>query len=61
MTVYAEKNVEQGEHSSSASGNANLYSHFGIQYGSFSENWESTYLKIQQYYFWAPREFTIIP
>ena len=25
--------------------NANLYNHSGNQYGSFSENWKSTYLR----------------
>ena len=47
------KDVEQERHSSIASGNANLYSHYGNQYGSFSENWDSTYLKTQLYYSWA--------
>ena len=26
---------------------------FGNQYGGFSENWESIYLKTQQYHSWA--------
>ena len=25
-----------------AGGNANMYNHFGNQYGSYSENWETT-------------------
>ena len=53
MIDYVGKDVEQGEHSSIAGGNANLYNHFGNQYGGFSENWESTYLTIQQYHSWA--------
>ena len=53
MITYAGQNVKKGEHSSTAGGNAKLYKHFGNQYGSFSENLESTYLKIQQYHSWA--------
>ena len=30
-----------------AGGSVNLYSHFGNQYGGFSENWESVYHKTQ--------------
>lgn len=29
---------------------ANLYSHFGKQYSTFSEKWESIYLKMQLYH-----------
>jgi hypothetical protein len=36
-----------------AGGNANFYSHFGNQFGSFSENWELIYLKAQLQHFWA--------
>ncbi|ERE73403.1 Immunoglobulin V-set, subgroup containing protein [Cricetulus griseus] len=32
MTVYAGEDVEKGEHSSTAGGSANLYSHFGNQF-----------------------------
>jgi hypothetical protein len=32
--------MEQGEHSSTAGGRANLYNLFGNQFGVFSENWE---------------------
>ena len=32
------EDVKKGERSSSASGSANLYSHFGNNYGGFSEN-----------------------
>ena len=39
---------KENEHSSIAGGNANLYNQFGNQYGDFSENWESTYLRLQQ-------------
>lgn len=42
--------MEQGEHFSIFGGSAHLYSHFGKQYGSFSENWESIYFKTQLYY-----------
>ena len=52
-TTYTEEDVELGEHSSTADGSGNLYSHFGNQYGSFSENWESVYLQTQQYHSWA--------
>ena len=45
MTAYTDKNVEQGEHSSIAGESANLYSHYGNQYGSSSENWELIHLK----------------
>ena len=35
MTAHAAENMEQGEHSSTASGSANLYSCFENQYGGF--------------------------
>jgi hypothetical protein len=38
MTTYAGEDMEQGEHSSIASRNANLYNHFKNQLGGFSEN-----------------------
>ena len=38
MIAYAREGEEQGEHSSIANGSAKLYSHFGNQYGSFSES-----------------------
>lgn len=44
MTAYGGEDVEQGWHSSIAAESANLDSHFGSQYDSFSENWESVYL-----------------
>jgi hypothetical protein len=47
--THAVKDVKQAEHSTIANGNAILYSNFGNQYGSFSENWKSTYLKTQLY------------
>jgi hypothetical protein len=31
---------------------ANLYNHFGNQFGGFSENWEQCYLKTQLYHSW---------
>jgi hypothetical protein len=37
VTSHADKNVEQGEHSSIASESANLYIHCGNQYGGSSE------------------------
>ena len=40
VTAHAGEDVEQGEHSSIAGGSANLYNHFGNQFGGFSENWE---------------------
>jgi hypothetical protein len=39
-----------GEHSSIAGGSANLYSHYGNQYGNSLERWELTYFKIQLYH-----------
>ena len=52
MTVFVREDVEQGKHSSNAGGSINLYSHFGSQYGRFSENWESFYY-MAELYFWA--------
>ncbi|KAL6094014.1 hypothetical protein STEG23_029384 [Scotinomys teguina] len=52
-TAYVGEDAEQGVHSSTISGSANWYSHFGNQYGGFSENWESVYLKAQLYHSWA--------
>ena len=49
MIASAGVDVEQEEHSSIVGRNANLYNHSGNQQGSFSENWESTYLRTQQY------------
>ena len=40
VMVHAGEDGEQWGHSSIAGGRANLYSHFGNQFGSFSENWE---------------------
>ena len=53
MIDYAGEDVELWEHSSIAGGNANLYKHFRNQYGGFSENWESTYVKTQKHQSWA--------
>ena len=39
MTAYTGEDVEQREHSSTAGGGTNLYSHFGNQYGGFMDNW----------------------
>jgi hypothetical protein len=40
VTTHAGKDMEHGEHFSIAGGIANLYNHFGNQFGSFSGNWE---------------------
>ena len=53
MTAHAGKDVEQGEHSSIADGHADLYSHFGSQYGSVSENLKLISLKTQLSHSWA--------
>jgi hypothetical protein len=45
VTAQADKDVEQGEHSSTAVASENL--HFGNQFGGFSESRESIYLKTQ--------------
>ena len=41
MTTYAGEDVGKGEHSSTAGGSANFFSHFGDQYGSSPGKWES--------------------
>jgi hypothetical protein len=53
VTAHAGEAVEQGEHSSTDGGKAKLYNNFGIQLGSFSEDWEKFYLKTQLYHSWA--------
>ena len=45
MTAYAGEDVEQREHSSIACRSANLYSHFGNQYGDNSETWDLSALR----------------
>ena len=40
VTAHAGEDVEQEKQSSTAGGSANLYSHFGNQFGGFPENWE---------------------
>jgi hypothetical protein len=40
VTTHAGEDVEQGEHFSITAGSANLYNHFGNQFGGFSENWK---------------------
>jgi hypothetical protein len=37
MTSHADKDVKKEEHSSIASGSANLYNYIGNQFNSFSE------------------------
>ena len=44
------KDMEQGEHSSIAGGNANIYNHLGNQFGGFSESWEYFCLNTQLYH-----------
>ena len=38
VTAEAGEYVEKEKHSSIVSGSANLYNHYGNQFGSFSEN-----------------------
>jgi hypothetical protein len=38
MTSHAGEDIEKWEHSSIAGESANLYSHFGNQYGGFSKS-----------------------
>jgi hypothetical protein len=40
VTAHTGKGVSQGEDSSIAGGNANLYNYFRNRFGSFSENQE---------------------
>ena len=49
MTAYAGEDEEQEKHAYSA----DLYKHYGNQYGGFSENWKLIYLKTQEYHSWA--------
>jgi len=42
VTAFAGEDVEQEEHFSIAGGSTNLYSHFGNQFGGFSENWKKS-------------------
>jgi len=50
VTAHAGEDVEQKQPSSTADGSANLYSHFGNQYGGFSENLELIYFKTQPHH-----------
>jgi hypothetical protein len=43
--AHVGEDVEQGEHSFTAGGTANLYNHPGNQSVSCSENWEQFYYK----------------
>lgn len=47
MTAHAGEDAEKAEHLLIAAGHANLYSHYGNQYGSLSGTWELIYCKIQ--------------
>jgi hypothetical protein len=46
VTAHAGKDAEQEDHSSTADGSANLYSHDGNQYGGSAGRWKPIYLKI---------------
>ena len=50
VTAHAGEDVEQGEHSFIAGWSANLYSHYGNQYGGSLESRKSIYLKTQLYH-----------
>lgn len=51
--AHAVKDVEQGERSSTAGERAHFSSHFGNQYGGFSEIQKLIYLKTQLPHTWA--------
>lgn len=59
MTDHNCKNIRQGGHSSIAGGSDNLHDHDGNQYGDFSENWESIFLKNQPYKSWSYTQRTL--
>ena len=40
VTANAGNYMEQGEHFPTADGSANLHSHYGNQYGGYSEKWK---------------------
>ena len=50
MAAHACKDVEQGEHSAIAGGNANVYSTLEFNNGSISKTCELIYLKAQLYH-----------
>ena len=50
VAVHPGKEVEERGHFSIVAGSTNLYSLFGNQFVSFSENWKYTYLKAQVYH-----------
>ena len=60
MTVYPGEDVEKGDQSYTAGVSANLYSHFGNQYGNSSGKWESVYHKIQQFHSQAYTQMKLI-
>jgi hypothetical protein len=45
------EDMEKREYYYIDGGNVNMYSHFGNQFVSFSENWKYFYLKTQLYYY----------
>ena len=47
VTYHTGKNMDKKEHCPIVAENENLYSHYGNQYGSTSDNWESMYHKTQ--------------
>ena len=51
--VSAGEDAQSGDPDSITDGSTNMFNHFGNQYGCLSENWESIYLKTQQYESWA--------
>jgi hypothetical protein len=53
VAVRAGEDVEQGEHSSIAGRSTQLHSHFGIQYGGFSEIWDFDSVRTQLHHSWA--------
>jgi hypothetical protein len=50
VTANAGKNVEKEEHSSIAGGTANLYNHFGNQFGGFAKKKNLSTWSHGQYY-----------
>ena len=46
VIAHVSEDVEQGKHSSTAGGSANMYNHFENPCGGFSENYAYFYLKI---------------
>ena len=49
----AAEGVEKREHSYTAGGNVNRFSHRGKECGGFSKNWKKNYNMTQKFYFWV--------